>query len=104
MDLPQAAHQGLRPGMFAQGEFKKGRTTGLTVPQTVLSLREGLSYVFKLTQQTGQIAKVSQVKVQLGQRTADGFVILAGLQAGDRLVASGASFLAEGDTVKVVKP
>jgi len=42
--------------------------------------------------------------VQLGRRTEDSLEILSGLSPDDRLVAGGASFLADGDTVKVVKP
>ena len=104
VDLPEATQHGLRSGMFANGEFQLGMNTGLTIPQTALSLREGFSYVFKLGEQNGEIAKVSQVKVQLGQRTDDSFEILSGLKPDDRLVASGASFLADGDTVRVVQP
>ncbi|WP_432745280.1 efflux RND transporter periplasmic adaptor subunit [Methylobacter sp. G7] len=104
VDLPEAAVHGLRAGMFAQGEFQLGINAALTVPQTALSLREGFSYVFKLGEQNGELAKVSQIKVQLGRRTDDSFEILSGLKPDDRLVASGASFLADGDTVQVVQP
>jgi len=103
VDLPDAARQGLRAGMFARGVFEVGIGTGLLVPQTALSLREGFSYVFKLGEQSGELSKVSQVKVQLGRRTDDSLEIRSGLQPGDRLVASGASFLADGDTVRVVQ-
>jgi len=104
VDLPEAARRGLRAGMFAQGEFQMGVNAGLTVPQTALSLREGFSYVFKLAEQSGELAKVSQVKVQLGRRTDDSFEILSGLKQDDRLVAGGASFLTDGDTVRVLQP
>ncbi len=104
VDLPEAARHGLRAGMFARGEFEIGSKAGLTVPQTALSLREGFSYVFKLGEQNGELAKVSQIKVQLGRRTGDSLEILSGLKPGDRLAASGASFLADGDTVQVVQP
>jgi RND family efflux transporter MFP subunit len=104
VDLPEAARHGLRAGMFARGEFEIGMKTGLTVPQTALSLREGFSYAFKLGEQNGELAKVSQVKVQLGRRTGDHWEILSGVHPSDHLVAGGASFLAEGDTVRVVRP
>jgi RND family efflux transporter MFP subunit len=104
VDLPEAARHGLRAGMFAQGEFQMGINAGLTVPQTALSLREGFSYVFELGEQNGELAKVSQVKVQLGRRADDSLEILSGLKPDDRLVAGGASFLADGDTVRVVQP
>lgn len=104
VDLPDATEKGLRPGMFAQGEFFLGTSTALTIPQSALSLREGFSYVFRLGQQTGDQAHVTQVKVQLGRRTGERFEVLAGLNPEDRLVAGGAAFLADGDVVKVVQP
>ena len=104
VDLPDANRQGFRPGMFAQGEFLLGTSSALTIPQTALSLREGFSYVFRLGSETGDQAPVTQIKVQLGRRTGDRFEILSGITPDDRLVASGAAFLADGDTVKVVQP
>jgi len=102
VDLPGAALNGLRAGMFAHGEFALGNRPGLTVPQAALSLREGFSYVFRLAGQSGDRARVNQVKVQLGRRIGDNLEILSGLNPEDRLVASGASFLADGDNVRVV--
>lgn len=104
VDLPNAAQSGLRAGMFARGEFRLGDSAALTVPQDALSLREGFSYVFRLNQQSGDRAKVEQVKVQVGRRAGDRLEVLSGLNADDRLVASGASFLADGDNVRVVAP
>jgi RND family efflux transporter MFP subunit len=104
VDLPDASKHGLRAGMFARGEFEMGMSAALTVPQTALSLRDGFSYVFKLAAQNGDLGKVSLVKVQLGRRTADSFEIISGLKSDARLVATGASFLTDGDTVRVVKP
>ncbi|QSA97466.1 efflux RND transporter periplasmic adaptor subunit [Methylococcus sp. EFPC2] len=102
VDLPQGEQAGLRPGMFARGEFHLGASPALTVPQDALSLREGFSYVFRLGETRGAVAKVSQIKVQLGRRAGERVEILSGLDPQDRLVASGASFLGDGDSVKVV--
>ncbi len=103
VDLPNAASHGLRAGMFAQGEFTLGSSSALTIPQDALSLREGFSFVFRLGQQTQDHATVSQVKVQLGRRMGEHYEILSGLKQEDRLVASGAAFLTDGDSVKVVE-
>lgn len=103
VDIPGADRVGLRPGMFARGEFHLGIFPGLTVPQDALTLREGFSYIFRVSDQNGDLAGVSQVKVQLGRRTGDRVEILSGVNPGDRLVASGASFLSEGDRVRVVR-
>ncbi|WP_150047226.1 MULTISPECIES: efflux RND transporter periplasmic adaptor subunit [Methylomonas] len=104
VDLPDAAAKGLRAGMFARGEFALGDSAALTVPQDALSLREGFSYVFRVHAHSQDQAQVEQVKVQIGRRDGNHLEILAGLQADDRLVASGASFLADGDNVRVVMP
>ena len=96
VDLPGAALAGMRAGMFGQGKFALGSRPGLTVPQDALSLREGFSYVFRLAGQTGDRAKVNQVKVQLGRRIGDNLEVISGLNPEDRLVAAGASFLADG--------
>ncbi|WP_139559085.1 efflux RND transporter periplasmic adaptor subunit [Methylotetracoccus oryzae] len=102
VDLPEAGRAGLRPGMFAHGEFQLGAQPALTVPQTALSLREGFSYVFSVHDESGGQARVRQVKVQPGRRAGDRIEILSGLAPADRVVASGVSFLADGDIVKVV--
>ena len=104
VDLPNAVQNGFRTGMFGHGEFHLGTRQGLTVQQDALSLREGFSYVFRLVEQIGDQARVQQVKVQLGRRSGDLIEILSGLNPDDQLVASGASFLADGDNVRVVKP
>lgn len=104
VDLPAAAAQGLRAGMFAKGEFRLGVMRGLIAPQTAVSLREGFSYVFRLDEQNGNQANVSQVKVELGRQAGDDLEILSGLHPEDRLVASGATFLADGDNVRLVQP
>lgn len=103
VDLPDAARFGLRAGMFAHGEFLLGAQPALTLPQTALSLREGFSYAFVLHKEGEGTARVSQVKVQLGRRSGDRIEIASGLDANDRVVASGVSFLADGDLVKVVQ-
>lgn len=103
VDLPNAVQAGLRPGMFAHGEFHLGSQAGWVVPQTALSLRDGFSYVFRLSDDGGQ-ARANQVKVQLGRRMGDRVEITAGVTSGDRLVTEGAAFLDDGDIVKVVGP
>ena len=102
VDLPDAARQGLRPGMFARGEFGLGDSTALTLPQESIALRDGFAYVFRVGTLDGDRARVSRVKVQTGRRVGNRVEILAGLSAADAVVAAGASFLADGDTVRVV--
>ena len=88
-----------KPGMYARGEFTLGSSSALTVPQTAVIVRDGFSYVYR----AGADNRVSQVKVQTGRVLGEAIEILAGMQADDKIVASGGSFLADGDLVKVVE-
>jgi RND family efflux transporter MFP subunit len=94
----KTAVNGFKPGMFARGEFELGSSNALTVPQTAVVVRDGFSYVYRV----GQDKRVSQLKVQTGRVVADHIEILSGIKPDDQLVASGGSFLSDGDLVKVV--
>jgi RND family efflux transporter MFP subunit len=96
VDLPQPGSA--KAGMFARGDFETGSSTGLTLPQSAVLLRDGFSYVFKL----GADSKVVQTKVTVGRRVGDRIEVTGGLDASSRVVAGGGGFLADGDTVKVV--
>jgi HlyD family secretion protein len=89
----------LKAGMFARGEFETGSSAALTLPQTAVLLRDGFSYVFRL----GPDNKVTQTKVAVGRRVGERVEITGGLDANARVVATGGSFLADGDTVRVVE-
>lgn len=86
------------PGMFARGEFALGTTLTLTVPQAAVVVREGFSYVMRVNPDN----RVSQVKVQTARVVGERVEILSGLATDARIVASGGSFLNEGDLVRVV--
>jgi RND family efflux transporter MFP subunit len=88
-----------KPGMYARGEFELGSSGALTVPQTAVVVRDGFSYVLRI----GADNRVSQLKVQTGRVVGDQIEILSGVKPEDKLVASGGSFLAEGDLVRVVE-
>jgi RND family efflux transporter MFP subunit len=87
-----------RAGMFARGEFELGASPALTVPQQAVVMREGFSYVMRLNAD----GRVSQVKVQTGRLVNGEVEIISGLPADARVVASGGSFLNDGDLVRVV--
>jgi RND family efflux transporter MFP subunit len=88
-----------RAGMFARGEFDLGASPALTVPQAALVMREGFSYVYKLSPDN----HVIQLKVQTGRIAGDRVEILSGLDPQARIVASGGSFVNDGDLVRVVE-
>lgn len=101
VDLPASAGKAFGAGMFARGEFELGNRPALTVPQSAVLLREGFSYVFRLESESGTTAKVALSKVGLGRRQGER-VEITGLDANARIVANGAGFLADGDTVRIV--
>jgi HlyD family secretion protein len=99
VDLPVAeTGNTLRAGTFARGEFELGQTPALALPQSAVLLREGFTYVFRLEGEN----KVAQTKVSVGRRSGGQIEITGGIGAGYRVVESGAGFLADGDSVRVV--
>ena len=96
VDVP--IHPAAKAGMFARGEFELGATPALTLPAQALVLRDGFSYAFRIDANN----KVSQVKLQVGRRVGDRVEVLNGISPEHNFVASGAAFLADGDTVRLV--
>lgn len=97
VDLPVGSPA--RAGMFARGTFELGRGAAYTIPQSAVILRDGFHYVLKL----GADNKVAQTKVTIGASIGDRVEIVEGLEPTARVVATGAAFLADGDTVRVVE-
>jgi HlyD family secretion protein len=89
---------GLRPGMFARAEILPSETQILTVPQEAVVFRDGRPAAFVLTQDGDRVVLRA---LTTGQRR-DGVVeVTEGLAAGERVVATGAGFLSDGDRVRV---
>jgi HlyD family secretion protein len=61
-------------------------------------LRDGFTYAMRIEPNN----KVTQVKLETGRRVGDMVEIKLGAKANERFVASGAAFLADGDSVKLV--
>lgn len=100
VDLPAGA---ARAGMFARGEFQLGQSPALSLPQTAVVARDGFAYVFRLENaDKADLGKVAQTKIEIGRRIGDRIEVVAGLTPGTRVVATGAGFLADGDTVRIV--
>lgn len=98
VDLTLAANNKLRPGMFVKGEFIVGESLALSVPGSAVLMRDGYSSVFVL--ETGN--KVKQVRVSTGRIQQGRIEIIKGISSTARVIDSGAGFLADGDTVKLV--
>ena len=71
----------------------------MTLPESAVIQREGFSYVYCV----GAENKVSQTKVGIGYRLDQHIEITNGIDNNARVVTTGASFLADGDTVRVVE-
>ena len=64
-------------------------------------LREGFAYVFRIDPGGNDLAKVTLTKVGTGRRSGERIEV-SGLDENAQVVASGAGFLADGDTVRIV--
>ena len=87
-----------RAGMFARGELQFAATSGLSLPQSAVLLRDGYAVVLRV----GADNRVASTKVVVGRRQGERVEVTSGLAADARVVASGGAFLADGDLVKVV--
>ena len=96
VDLPANVAGALNAGMYASGEFRLGLSPALTLPQSAVVLREGFAYVFSVKGD-----KIAQVKISTGRRNNERIEI-GGLDVKTLVVTSGAGFLADGDTVRIV--
>ena len=106
IDLP--ASEFLRSGMFLRASISTATAQGLKVPaKAILPQSDGSSIVYKLVgedQVLAQPVKVGEITGgAVGDLTDAKVQIKDGLNAGDRVVVSGAGYLKDGDRVKVVK-
>ena len=98
VDLPIAeTGSSIRAGTFARGEFELGQASALVLPQSAVLFRDGFSYVYRLKDGN----TVAETKVTVGRRNGDQIEITGGIEPGVQVVASGAGFLSDGDTVRV---
>lgn len=100
VDMPAGS---AKIGMFARGEFIMGETTSLTLPNTAIVMRDGFAFVMRVEPSNNkELYKITQTKVQLGQRKDDRVEILNLSTPEAQFVASGGAFLSDGDSVRVV--
>ncbi|GGD01434.1 efflux RND transporter periplasmic adaptor subunit [Undibacterium terreum] len=93
-----AAMTNVKAGMFAKGEFVLGESSALSVPANAVVIRDGYASVFTVDANS----RIKQLRVTQGRTQQGRTEILSGLQADAKVVDSGAGFLADGDTVRVV--
>jgi RND family efflux transporter MFP subunit len=91
-----------RAGMYATGRIVVGRSAARTVPAAGIVVRDGRSYVIKITGRP-PTSKVAKQLVAVGRRQGDRVEIVRGLGSSDRIVVTGADFLDDGDLVRIAQ-
>lgn len=87
----------VRPGMYVNGSITLAKAKVIRVPLAAVSVRDGFSYVFVL--QDGN--KVRQQRITVSRLLSDAVEVSDGLNMDERIVASGAGFLRDGDLVQL---
>jgi RND family efflux transporter MFP subunit len=97
VDLP--ANSNLKPGMFVSGRIVVGEMPAWTIPQEALVLRDGYSYAMAVMPD----GRVRAMKMNLGRRQGGLVEVLDGIKTDQAIVASGGSFLNDGDVVRIAQ-
>ena len=87
---------GFRPGMFARASIDVGTQPAVTVPTAAVLYRENRAGVFILDGEGRARFRPVAILTRGSERTA-----VTGIEAGARIIVSGAGFLGEGDRVRV---
>lgn len=96
VDLPDP--KAVQPGTFVQGRILIGQGEALVVPENAVLRRDGHTYAFRVADGT----HAQQVRIEVGSAQGGMLEVRSGLRAGDRVVGTGAGFLADGDRVRIV--
>lgn len=89
----------LRPGSFAEALFEGSSTGALTVLAGAIRYEAGGPAVLLV----GENNKVTRMPVKIGERTGDFVQLVEGPHAGARVLAVGAAFVLEGDTIAPIE-
>lgn len=92
-------HPMLRPGAFARGEVDVGTSERPVLPQTAVLSDASGTYVMVV----GQDGRVAKRAVRVIDTKPRGVVIGEGLNGDERIVATAAAFLREGEQVRVAE-
>ena len=93
----------IRPGMMMRVQVEQGRRQAVAVPEAAIQYEGEGAFVYRIAR-NGDQATAQRIEVQAGA-VADGFVeVSSGLEAGDRIVASGLNRLQPGAAVTVADP
>jgi HlyD family secretion protein len=90
----------LRPGAFARGSVSVSKAERPILPQTAVMSDTKGPYVFLI----GEGNRVERRDVQVGGTISAGIIITSGLTGHERIVATAAGFLREGEKVAIAAP
>ncbi len=96
VDLPEPG--ALKAGAFVEGRIVTSSSNALMVPAASVVMRDGYAYVFTADDN----GRVRRLRVRTGAAEGNQVEVLEGLRPGQKIVATGAGFLGDGDTVRVV--
>ncbi|KKZ85199.1 RND-type efflux system, MFP component (plasmid) [Rhizobium phaseoli Ch24-10] len=88
-----------RTGLYVTGNIELKTSPALTVPETAIVFRDGISYLFT----SGDDQRVQRVRVETGRRNNGEVEIVSGIDRASRVVTSGGAFLSDNDLVKIAE-
>lgn len=88
----------IRPGMFLRVDVLREDVTALVVPESAIVPEQSRQFVFVVD----EAGRVSEREVGIGRRRPGEVEILAGLEAGERVIAEGTHRTRPGGTVEIV--
>lgn len=89
----------LRTGLYVTGNIELQTSPALTVPETAIVFRDGISYLFT----SGEDQRVKKVRVETGRRNNGEVEIVSGIDRSAKVVNSGGAFLSDNDLVKIAE-
>ncbi|WP_206099940.1 efflux RND transporter periplasmic adaptor subunit [Rhizobium leguminosarum] len=88
-----------RTGLYVTGNIELQTSPALTVPETAIVFRDGISYLFT----SGEDQRVRKVRVETGRRNNGEVEIVSGIDRSAKVVNSGGAFLSDNDLVKIAE-
>lgn len=88
-----------RVGLYVTGSIELQTTPALTVPETAIVFRDGISYVVTADKDN----RVRRVRVETGRRNNGEVEIISGMDRSSKVVTSGGAFLSDNDLVKIAE-
>lgn len=93
--LPEGSHP--RVGLYVTGNIELETTPALTVPETAITFRDGLSYVFV----ANEASRARRIRVETGRRNSGEVEILSGIDPSAKVVTAGGAFLSDNVLVQI---